>query len=151
MEPNAYAEWIKGKDHWGGGIELAVLSDHFSCEIRAWDIQTLRSDRYGEGKGFKQCIHVIYDGLHYDALALSMLEDVPPESEEFDITVFHPNDSFMEEQVKRVVKQLQAAKQFTDTQQFTLRCLVCQQGLVGEKDAVEHAKATGHQNFAEYK
>jgi ubiquitin thioesterase OTU1 len=31
-----------------------------------------------------------------------------------------------------------------------LRCLVCQTGLKGEKEAVEHAKATGHQNFGEY-
>ena len=39
---------------------------------------------------------------------------------------------------------------FTDTQSFTLRCSVCQQGLTGEKEAVAHAKATGHSNFCEY-
>lgn len=30
------------------------------------------------------------------------------------------------------------------------RCGVCQIGLKGEKEAVEHAKATGHTNFSEY-
>ena len=30
------------------------------------------------------------------------------------------------------------------------RCGVCQIGVKGEKEAVEHAKATGHQNFSEY-
>lgn len=150
-EPSAYAEWIKGTDHWGGGIELAVLSDHFSAVIMAWDIQTKRCDRYGEDKSYKQCVHLIYDGLHYDALALSILEDVPPESEEFDITVFSPEDEFMTRQAKVVVEKMHKAKSFTDTASFTLRCLVCQKGLTGEADAVEHAKATGHQNFAEYR
>jgi ubiquitin thioesterase OTU1 len=151
MAPKAYCEWIKGNDHWGGGIELAVLSDHFSAVIIAWDVQTMRADRYGEGRGYKQCVHLIYDGIHYDALALSILEDVPPDSEDFDVTVFSPEDGYMEGQAKNVVKKLQDAKLYTDTGKFSLRCLVCQKGLVGEADAVEHAKATGHQNFAEYK
>ena len=29
--------------------------------------------------------------------------------------------------------------------------VVCQRGLVGEKEAVEHAKTTGHTNFSEFK
>ncbi|CAK0879074.1 unnamed protein product [Prorocentrum cordatum] len=41
-------------------------------------------------------------------------------------------------------------RKFTDTGTFTLRCLVCQQGVVGESEALEHAKATGHQNFGQY-
>ena len=51
---------------------------------------------------------------------------------------------------RRVVGEAHAARQFTDTANFSLRCLVCQQGLKGEKEAVEHAKQTGHQNFGEY-
>jgi ubiquitin thioesterase OTU1 len=43
-----------------------------------------------------------------------------------------------------------AARAFTDTASFTLRCGACQLGLKGEKEAVEHAKATGHSNFTEY-
>lgn len=151
QDPKAYAEWIQGSEHWGGAIELAVLSDHFSTQIVAWDIQTLKPLRFGEAKGHKQCVHLVYDGIHYDALALSILEDVPPESEDFDITVFSPEDRYMESQARAVVTKLNQAKKFTDTGSFTLRCLVCQKGLVGEADAVEHAKATGHQNFAEYR
>lgn len=151
QDPKAYAAWIQGPEHWGGAIELAVLADHYSTQIVAWDIQTLRPLRFGEGKGYKQCVHLVYDGIHYDALALSILEDVPPESEDFDITVFSPEDRYMETQAVAVVTKLNQAKKFTDTGSFTLRCLVCQKGLVGEADAVEHAKATGHQNFAEYR
>ena len=43
--------WIRGSDHWGGAIELSVLSDHFSTMICAWNIQSVRPDRFGEGKG----------------------------------------------------------------------------------------------------
>jgi len=46
--------------------------------------------------------------------------------------------------------QFHEARQFTDTANFTLRCLVCQLGVKGEKEAMEHAKASGHQSFGEY-
>ncbi|MQL96899.1 hypothetical protein Taro_029579 [Colocasia esculenta] len=42
-------------------------------------------------------------------------------------------------------------RSYTDTANFTLRCGVCQIGVIGEKEAVEHAQATGHVNFQEYK
>ena len=36
------------------------------------------------------------------------------------------------------------AGNFTDVGRFTLRCVSCQKGLVGQQDAVEHAKASQH-------
>jgi ubiquitin thioesterase OTU1 len=51
---------------------------------------------------------------------------------------------------EQLVAACHQARQFTDIANFTLRCGVCQIGLKGEKEAVEHAKATGHQNFSEY-
>jgi len=150
MEPHKYTQWIQNPEKWGGAIELNCLSEHFSTVIVAWNIQTLRPDRYGEGKGYHQCAHLVYDGLHYDALALNPLEgdDAPPE--EFDLTLFNPADLYMEKVCEELVGKMQMQKQFTDIANFTLRCLVCQQGLVGQKEAREHAQATGHQNFSEY-
>ena len=49
-----------------------------------------------------------------------------------------------------LVRRLHEAKQYTDTANFTLRCVVCQKGLRGEKEAQDHAKQTGHVNFTEY-
>ena len=46
--------------------------------------------------------------------------------------------------------QVHEARQFTDTSNFTLRCKDCQIGVKGEKEAIAHAKATGHANFGEY-
>ena len=50
-----------------------------------------------------------------------------------------------------MVERAQKAGKFTDTANFTLKCLVCQRGLKGEAEAVEHAKSTGHTNFSEFK
>lgn len=42
------------------------------------------SCRYGEQEGYGEYVMLIYDGLHYDALAVSAFDGAP---EELDITV----------------------------------------------------------------
>ncbi|KAK8936742.1 hypothetical protein KSP39_PZI012656 [Platanthera zijinensis] len=42
-------------------------------------------------------------------------------------------------------------RSYTNTTNFTLRCGVCPIGVIGQKDAVEHAQATGPVNFQEYR
>ena len=49
----------------------ALCCRHFGREIAAYDIQTKRCDVYGQGDGFTDRAMLIYDGLHYDALAVS--------------------------------------------------------------------------------
>jgi hypothetical protein len=62
------------------------------------------------------------------------------------------NLSYMQitDAAKTLVDTLHKSKEFTDTANFALRCGVCNKGLKGEKEAVEHAKQTSHQNFQEY-
>ena len=79
-----YCEWILDSQRWGGAIELSILSKHYRREISAFDIQTKRCDVYGSGCGYAERAMVVYDGLHYDALALSPFEGAP---EDFDITL----------------------------------------------------------------
>ena len=52
-------------------IGALFASRHFGREIAAHDIQTKRCDVYGQGKGYRERVMLIYDGLHYDALALA--------------------------------------------------------------------------------
>eukprot|EP01062_Namystynia_karyoxenos_P065778 TRINITY_DN596_c1_g1_i2.p1 TRINITY_DN596_c1_g1~~TRINITY_DN596_c1_g1_i2.p1 ORF type:complete len:367 (+),score=81.49 TRINITY_DN596_c1_g1_i2:72-1103(+) len=149
--PAEYIAWIKRPESWGGGIELSILSEHFGREIGAYSIQSRRCDLYGEGRGLRERALVLYDGLHYDALALSPGPDLP---EDFDVTLFEVADQRRLAAVTDAATALTAKahekRQFTDTANFTLRCLVCQQGVRGEKEAVVHAKETGHQSFGEY-
>ncbi|XP_068489205.1 OVARIAN TUMOR DOMAIN-containing deubiquitinating enzyme 2 isoform X1 [Phaseolus vulgaris] len=152
-KPNAeYCNWILDSEKWGGAIELAILADYYGREIAAYDIQTTRCDLYGQESNYSERVMLIYDGLHYDALVMSPVEEAP---EEFDQTIFavQMNRSIgpVERLALNFVKDQQRKRSYTDTSKFTLRCGVCQIGVVGQKEAVEHAQATGHVNFQEYR
>ncbi|CAI9088404.1 OLC1v1022714C1 [Oldenlandia corymbosa var. corymbosa] len=152
-KPNGeYCEWILNPEKWGGAIELAILAEYYGREIAAYDIQTTRCDVYGQEHGYNERVMLIYDGLHYDALAMSPFDGAP---EEFDQTIFPVQKDrtigSVEGLAFNLVKEQQRKRSFTDTANFTLRCGVCQIGVKGQKEAVEHAQATGHVNFQEYK
>lgn len=44
---------------------------YFGREIAAYDVQTKRCDLYGQDAGYSERVMLIYDGLHYDALAVA--------------------------------------------------------------------------------
>lgn len=152
-KPNKeYCAWILDPEKWGGAIELSILADYYGREIAAYDVQTSRCDLYGQGKGYTERVMLIYDGLHYDALALSPFEGAP---DVVDQTSFPINEDgsigVAETLAESLVKEEQRKRSYTDTANFTLRCGVCQIGVVGQKEAVEHAQATGHVNFQEFR
>ncbi|CAN1149382.1 OVARIAN TUMOR DOMAIN-containing deubiquitinating enzyme 2 [Linum perenne] len=152
-KPNQeYCAWILNSEKWGGAIELSILADHYGREIAAYDIQTTRCDLYGQDKKYSERVMLIYDGLHYDALAMSPFEEAP---DEFDQTIFAVQKDrtigLVEGMTLNLVRDQQRKRSYTDTANFTLRCGVCQIGVIGQKEAVEHAQATGHVNFQEYK
>ncbi|THG12829.1 hypothetical protein TEA_016159 [Camellia sinensis var. sinensis] len=129
-KPNEeYCTWILDPEKWGGAIELAILADYYGREIAAYDIQTLRCDLYGQ---------------------MSPSDGAP---EEFDQTIFMKDGTagMVERLALNLVREQQRKRSYTDTANFTLRCGVCQIGVIGQKEAVEHAQATGHVNFQEYK
>jgi ubiquitin thioesterase OTU1 len=146
--PHEYAQWIRNKEHWGGGIELAILAEHYQTELAAFDCQSLRVDCFGQGCGYGQRVLLIYDGIHYDLLVRTPFADAPAD---FDVCVFEAADEAAMAEGRALARRAQQAGKYTDTASFTIRCLVCQRGLTGEKEAVEHAKATGHTNFSEFK
>ncbi|CAJ2633976.1 OVARIAN TUMOR DOMAIN-containing deubiquitinating enzyme 2 [Trifolium pratense] len=152
-KPNPeYCNWILDPEKWGGAIELSILADYYGREIAAYDIQTTRCDLYGQEGNYSERVMLIYDGLHYDALAMSPVEEAP---EDFDQTIFaiQKNRSIgpVEEIALNFIKDQHRKRRFTDTANFTLRCGVCQIGVIGQKEAAEHAQATGHVNFQEFR
>jgi len=150
--PKEYTEWISKPKSWGGQVELFILSAYYGVEIAAYDIQTERCDVYGQGQGYDSRIMVLYDGLHYDALVLNPSPLGIDKSK--DIASVSTDDAsrlaVIDAKARALVKAQHDARKFTDTANFALRCLVCQCGLKGQKEAVEHAKSTGHTNFGEY-
>lgn len=145
-----YCRWIQTEDAWGGHIELNILSEHFDVEICSIDVQTLRTDRYNEGRA-KRCV-LVYSGIHYDVIALSPSD--PPYSKayappEFDEKVFDTGDEEILVRAQELCKILQGQHYFTDTAAFSVKCNVCGGVFTGEKGATEHAKQTGHYDFGE--
>ena len=145
-----YCRWIQSADSWGGAIELEILSRHFDIEICSVDVQTLRVDRFNEGRD-KRCI-LVYSGIHYDVIALSP-SDPPYEKAyappDFDTLIFDANDQPILEKAVELCRILQGRHYFTDTAGFSVRCNICQRVFTGEKGATEHAKQTGHYDFGE--
>lgn len=47
-------------------------------------------DIYGQDEGYEERVMLIYDGLHYDALAIAADYGAPSDA---DITIFDPRDS----------------------------------------------------------
>jgi len=149
-DPSEYAAWILDSSKWGGSIELTILSQQLAVEISAFDVQTQRVDTYGEDHGYGKRILVIYDGLHYDALALAAYDGAP---ERLDETMFSVEDAEFKDVLQAassLVCRYHDLRQYTDTSKFLLRCGVCSIGLTGEAEAMKHAQATGHQSFTEY-
>ena len=138
------------EDAWGGAIELDILSRHFEVEICSIDVQTLRTDRFNEGRPTR-CI-LVYSGIHYDTIALSPSDapytraNAPPD---FDTKIFDTDDPFILEGAVEICKVLQGKHYYTDTAAFSVKCNICGKACVGEKGATEHAKETGHYDFGE--
>ncbi|GAY59365.1 hypothetical protein CUMW_193980 [Citrus unshiu] len=101
-------------------------------------------------KKYSERVMLIYDGLHYDALAISPFEGAP---EEFDQTIFPVQKGRTigpaEDLALKLVKEQQRKKTYTDTANFTLCYGVCQIGVIGQKaiaatvasDTVKHSEA----------
>lgn len=145
--PNAaYCRWITSENAWGGPIELAILADHLKVELGAYDVRTMRLDRYGQGRGYPQIGFLVYDGLHYNFLALAL-----GGGGGFDVTLFDAKDIYAQECARRIAAVQHAGKQFTVTATFKLKCDICGTKVCGEEDAVKHGQATGHSSFSEAK
>ncbi|KAI9879238.1 MAG: ubiquitin-specific protease otu1 [Pleopsidium flavum] len=150
QKPDDYCRWIQTEDAWGGGIELSILSKHFDLEICSIDVQTLRVDRFNEGRPTR-CI-LVYSGIHYDTIALSSSDSpnkrayAPPE---FDMKIFEASDHSILLKAVDLCRVLQGKHYFTDTAGFSIRCNICGGQFVGEKGATEHAQQSGHYDFGE--
>ncbi|KAA8498794.1 Ubiquitin thioesterase OTU1 [Porphyridium purpureum] len=146
-KPNrTYQTWITGENAWGGAIELSIFASVFQIEFAAVDVKTLRIYRYGEDASYAQRAFLIYDGIHYDSVALRLIGSAPSDPL---ITQFPASDALAVDKVRELAREFNRRGEYTDTAGFTLKCADCGARLVGEKQAVQHAQATGHANFTE--
>ncbi|XP_075586556.1 ubiquitin thioesterase OTU1 [Dermatophagoides farinae] len=140
---NVYQKWIRNEDHWGGGIELAILSSYYEIEIVAVDTQNERLNRFGEDKNYPRRIFLIFDGIHYDPLVVHSNDMDNPLQ-----TNFSSDDIIVIEMALDVARKAKAKHQYTDLNRMYLKCNQCNR-LFDQNQARQHASTTGHVNFSE--
>nr|CAH7753651.1 unnamed protein product [Callosobruchus chinensis] len=138
-----YCAWIQDDRSWGGAIELAILSNYYGIEIAVADTMNAIINRFGEDKNYPHRVFLMFDGIHYDPLYLE-----PADGSKIR-TIFPSEDTGILKQAEQLAQEANTSRQFTDMEKFTLRCMVCQQGLKGQAEARQHAASTGHINFGE--
>ncbi|KAI3936737.1 hypothetical protein MKW92_050280 [Papaver armeniacum] len=147
-----YCSWIQNSNAWGGAIELSILSEYYQKEIAAYHTNNVRCYVYGEDQKYTERVLLIYDGRHYDALAISPAYGV---SEEFDQTVFPVQEDRSIGRVHELALDLVNEEARNDgdigngSVTIIFTCVVCGIALVGQKEAMQHAEATNHLEFIE--
>lgn len=151
---DAYIAKILSPQTWGGAIELSILSAHFGIEIDSIDVASGTIHRFGEDMGYENRGIVIYSGIHYDALTLLPSQTASMSS---GTTIFPSLSAFgipldqdpILQAAQALVAELKAKRYYTDTSSFSLKCKTCGTKLTGQKEAIQHAKSTGHGDFGE--
>ncbi|TLD17485.1 uncharacterized protein PgNI_00490 [Pyricularia grisea] len=141
--PEDYVANLRGRDFWGGSIEMSVLSAIYDIQIVAVDVKTLEVFPHGEDKT-ERCL-VLYSGIHYDRIVLAPGPDYPHETDivRFDIG----NDSALK-RARVLAERLQRSGYYTDTNTIVIQCMVPGCNWLGDvKGANEHSNKTGHQSF----
>jgi ubiquitin thioesterase OTU1 len=144
FEKNKYIDEIQDPTKWGGGIELKIFSDIFKIKIGSIDIKTNRIDIYGETENYNQIIYVIYNGVHYDPLVMNFSESG---SNELDITRFDSEDHNILIKFRQFAEKFEKLKEYVDTNEMNLKCVICNLIFKNESDATCHASLTGHDEF----
>lgn len=144
-EPEAYAAHIARDATWGGGVDLAILAEAHGTELAAVEVSSGTLYVFGEGRGLARRAYLVFDGLHYDALALEAAAAAGQPQR-----VVAADDAAAQAAAVAFAREARQARRFTDLQSFTLSCVDCAEGLAGEAAARVHAAKTGHTNFAEY-
>lgn len=152
-----YIEYILKPDTWGGAIELQILSEYFKLEIASIDIKSLRVDCYGETSNYDKRVYVIYNGIHYDPLAMTFGETV---SDELDITITDHDDIDTYTKMMKLAEDYRTRGDYVDfsdvktdgsTSMYkaVLKCSVCEGVFLNQDEAAEHGANTNHWNFEE--
>lgn len=90
----------------------------------------------------------VYSGIHYDAAIMEYVGNNGNKKFEYQ---FDSTNDFVLAQAMSLAQEMNTKQEFTNVYKFSLMCVDCGKGLIGQNGALEHAKQTGHTNFQEYK
>ena len=142
LPKDQYIEYIIDPRNWGGALEVKMFSEIFQKQICCIDVKTNRSDIYGIEHAYKQCIYLLYNGIHYDPLVMNFDSD---SDALYDITIFDSDDNEVFELMKILIANYKDKGDFVDF--ASLQCELCNQKFTNQNDATEHGIANDHWNF----
>jgi ubiquitin thioesterase OTU1 len=136
-----YCRWIADPMHWGGYIEMEILSRKFDVEVCVLYIEECKLVPVTAGRQ-KQRIFLTYDNVHYNAVefngfGIKAMKRVPVDEMQAAALALE------------MVKLLNTAGKFVSIQKCHMRCDVCGTVMKGQKEAEDHGKRTGHASFSQ--
>ena len=134
-----YIDFITDISNWGGAIEIKIFSDLFDIMIVCFDVKTGRSDVYGNHH--KDCIYLLYNGIHYDPLVVSE----PTLDTSFDLTKFNSQDYETFNNMKQLVETCKNQKDYFDFN--SLECEICNIQISNQEQAYTHSIESNHWNY----
>jgi ubiquitin thioesterase OTU1 len=137
-----YCKWLSDPQHWGGYIEMDILSKHFNVEICVLYIEDGQIVPVNSC-GAKKRIYILYDNIHYDAVIFKCFGEP---KERF---IVNSDDGKALELATEMMSIIRTAGGFTNTKKATYQCDICGTVCKGSKEADAHARATGHINFSQ--
>ncbi|KAJ2406793.1 ubiquitin-specific protease otu1 [Coemansia sp. RSA 2531] len=141
-----YCHWISQSSSWGGGIEMAIISETFSVEICSIDVSSLRIDCFGEDKYTRRVI-LLYSGIHYDYVAFASSANAPRDFDQTEFGVVLGVDDAVLAAAVELAAKLRRRQGYFTASSARIKCNECSQVIHGESDAQFHATTTGHAHF----
>lgn len=136
-----YCRWISHPDHWGGYIEIQILSKHFQVEICVLHIEDCHIVPVNSCHA-DQRIFILYDNIHYDAVVFRGFGI--EERRKVKVT-----DEVASTLALDMARLLQRAGAYTNPKTATMKCDNCGKICQGRNEAEQHGKVTGHCSFSQ--
>lgn len=152
-----YITWILKKDSWGGAIELGILASYFNIRINCINLELgnfIVFENVSDDHVPNKFIILVYNGVHYDVIVTNSLLQDATLSIDTDLGIWDINsqyESLILDASQSLWKILKITSYTTNTNTFKLKCLQCNEILIGNTGANEHANKTGHLKFDEIK
>lgn len=141
-QPAEYCRWISQPDHWGGYIEMNILSKYYEVEICVIYIEECKIVPVNSCNSKKR-IFILYDNVHYDAVVFKGF-GYPD-----DVKIVSSDDEGAVQLVLEMAGTIKAAGGYTNTKTAMLKCDSCGKIFKGQNEAHEHGKATNHYSFSQ--
>jgi ubiquitin thioesterase OTU1 len=143
QSPKDYCAWLNNPDHWGGYIEMEILSRLFKVEICVLHIEKANMVPVNACQSTKR-IFLLYDNIHYDAVVFRGF-GVDEQK------IVDASDDTALSLAMGLVQIVHTSGAYMNETTAMFKCDQCGVIVQGKKGANDHGMATGHVRFSQAK